>query len=257
MLSKHKEIPINKEQQYNEDAIEWLGFFYRMWHFITNETSRQIVRIFPPLSGLRQWYTLHQLNDETIIETARKQYNIAQKNRRKYVYSQNKLESKYSEGYFTFLSKRILYKLTKRRLFQGLEYTFDESDYDFIDDNNQIGLKTRTIFHNGTISISDIYKEIDEKAKHYKTNVRTSIFFCFVFEESYCNDRESFTKDLEMIRKTYIPSERNFKYIYFYIDGDLYEINPSNDVNITVIPVGTKEREMVVREIKEWGLFEQ
>ena len=33
---------ITKNVMFNRDAIEWLGYFYRKWHFMTGETSTLI-----------------------------------------------------------------------------------------------------------------------------------------------------------------------------------------------------------------------
>lgn len=241
---------INSKQQYNEDAIEWLGFFYRMWHFITKETSNQIVRILPPLSGIRQWYTLHQLDEKTAIEIVKTQYNNKQKDKREYWYKKNKLKPIYTDlRYYSFLSKRILYKFKRTPLFKELEYTFDD-DYDFTDVNNRIGIKTAAIFNNGTISIIDVFDDYNKKIVNYPSKVDTSIFFCFVFEESYSIDDGSFKNDLFEIICKYTPDKRHYDYLYFYIDGNLYEINPSNEINATVIPVGLKERETIEKEMK-------
>ena len=45
-IAYNNTVPRVEEQKVNRDAVEWLGYFYSKWHFLTGEKSKTILRFF-------------------------------------------------------------------------------------------------------------------------------------------------------------------------------------------------------------------
>lgn len=53
------------------DALFWAGYLYRYWHYLTGETSEQIVRVADALTMRTCYPGYHTLDPETAIERLR------------------------------------------------------------------------------------------------------------------------------------------------------------------------------------------
>lgn len=56
------------EKLYSQDVMYWMGWLYRFWHFITGETSKEIVRQAGPERMKACWAGFHTLDPEMAIE---------------------------------------------------------------------------------------------------------------------------------------------------------------------------------------------
>lgn len=249
---------VNK-QTINRDAVEWLGYFYSKWHFMTGESSKSIIRFLNPINGLKNFYTLHQLDENDAIERCKRLYNLSRNNHRKNEdKNSNESKQRYSDPiYYSFLSARMLYKLTKNQMFNRLKYVGDQIDYDFVDSLYSIGIKGDVVFSNNEDRIIGRYKEAEETANKYLRKASTPIYFCFVFSTYYEID-DSFDKklllDISEIKKQFTPNKRHYDYLYFYLLGKLYEITPTNEMFVYAMPFSKRERQGILNKMKELGL---
>lgn len=256
------EGPITKvdRQKVNKDAVEWLGFFYSKWHFLTGESSKTIIRFLSPVDGLKRYYTLHQLDEKEAIEIVKRQYNISRNNHRKNEYKNKKESNIVCEKieYYSFLAIRLLYKLTREQIYKKVIYVADKNEYDFVSNDYSLGISTSVLLENNNKSIIDQYKINDELASRYFKKCLNSIYFCFIFSDYYeiddSNDAK-LIKDIKEIKSKFSPNNRQFKYLYFYKQGKLYEITQSNELYIYSIPTSNRERIGVINEMKKYCLL--
>lgn len=245
------------KQKINIDAVEWLGFFYSKWHFLTGESSKSIISFLPAIEGLRQYYVLHQLDEVEAIEIAKRHYNLSRNAHRLNEYSNSKeSNNEYSDPiYYSFLSVRLLYKLWKDQIFDLVKYAKDYSSYDFLDDDYKLGIKGDVIFSKDNTDIIQKYKQAEKDIVNCLRRSEKSIYFCFVFSSIYESNDERFELDIRVLRKEYPPINRNFNSIYFYRLGKLYEINSSNELYVYSLPLSKRERMGILKKMKEYGLI--
>lgn len=248
-LLEEPHIKKTNNQKINIDAVEWLGFFYRRWHFITSESSKQIVRFLPPIDGIRMWYTLHQLDELTTIEMIKRYYNEKRNAYRKCMNKKDPIKPSYDKkSYYAFLAKHMLYKLFKEEMYKNLEYTDDKHYYDFINKEYSLGLKIEVIFSNGTFTIEDALNDANKKAISYNPRMNKSIFFCYTFKIGYEMHIDNFDEEIRQLVSNISSKEIFYDYIYFYILGKVYEINPAKEINVYELSFNKNEREKVEKE---------
>lgn len=240
-------------QTINRDAVEWLGFFYSKWHFITDESSKTIVRFLSPIDGLKKFFVLHQLEEKEAIEICKRHYNLSRNGHRSYE-NNNSGESKkrYSDPkYYSFLAVRMLYKLSKDTIFNNLEYSDDE--YDFVNANHEVGVKSDVIFKNDHISLIQKYNQACLALTNGYKKARKSIYFCFVFSDYYeidDNDNEKLLLHIQEIKRERLNSSNHFDYVYFYMLGKLYEITTTNELFVYSLPFSQRERMGIINKMK-------
>ena len=254
VLSSNNDIFKVEKQTINRAAVEWLGFFYSKWHFITKEASSTIVRFLPPSEGLKRFYVLHQLDENDAIEKCKRHYNLSKNNHRKNENS-NSGESRirYNDTiYYSFLAVRILYKLTKNNIFNELSYFGDIDGYDFIDDLHSLGVKCVSVLKEDDFDIITSYKQQDSILSYYKQKADQSIYFCFLFSSS--NNEDILTSMIKELRNVFNSERRQFQYLYFYISGKLFEITPSNELYEYYIPLSKRDRAGILNKMRKYGL---
>lgn len=240
----------------NIDAVEWLGFFYAKWHFLTGESSKVIIRFLPAKEGIKNYYTLHQVDEMEAIEICKRHYNLSRNNHRSNEYKNSEESNNvYNDAtYYSFLAKRMLYRLNKNQIFKSINYVGDKHEYDFIDDNYIFGIKGDVIFSSSNRSIIDMYQENNNAVIDYSRRCINSIYFCFIFSNHYLiDDKDRLLFDINELRKKFPPNNRRFNYIYFYMLGKLYEITPNNELYIYSMPLSKKERNGIINEMRKLG----
>ena len=250
-------ILILEHQTVNRDAVEWLGFFYSKWHFLTGEASKTILRFLPPIEGLKRFFVLHQLDEIEAIEICKRHYNLSRNNHRSNEYK-NSNESKVfydNPIYYSFLAVRMLYKLTKRQLLNNLKYVGDKQEYDFADDAYTLGIKGDVIFKDNGISIIDEYQENDEAISHYLRKSDNSIYFCFIFSENYETDDRKLLLHIKELKTRFAPNSRHFNCLYFYMLGKMYEVTSNNELYIYSMPFSKRERMGIINEMEKYYLI--
>ena len=243
----------------NKDAVEWLGFFYSKWHFLTGESSKTIYRFLPVIQGIKNYYTLHQLDEVEAIEICKRRYNLLRNNHRNNECNNKDISIINYDNpiYYSFLGVRMLYKLFRSEIFNTLKYVGNNLEYDFIDEDYNLGIKGDVIFNNENLTILDQYKIINNEATNYYRRSNKSIYFCFLFNARYeeDNDSKNILMDIDKIRSIYPPHKRKFDYLYFYILGKLYEITPSNELYTYYLPFSNRERAGIINKMKEISLI--
>lgn len=264
ITSKYPKLT-KKKNEYSIDAIEWLGYFYRTWHFITGEPSFKIVRYMPALKGLENHYSFHQYEYGTAIELAKNQYNRKRNSHRKYEVNKSKANQEikdksnskdnlYSKPiYYQYLARRMLFKLLNDESIKNATHKIDDDKYDFISPNHKYGIKGDVIFSSDSRTIDQKFDNVNNQ---YSTEVKNSIYFCFIFSKQYeILSEEDFIEVVKKFRDKYL--HRNYDYIYFYILGALIEISASNEIHKFYLPLSIKERAGIKKEIELDNLYDE
>ena len=244
VLDEYKNITIVKSQTINRDAVEWLGFFYSKWHFLTGEASKTILRFLSPKEGLKKYYVLHQLDELEAIEMCKRHYNQSRNVHRLNEYKNSDESNVIYDNpiYYSFLAVKALYKLTRIQIYKEMNYVGDYGIYDFVDDNNLLGIKSDIINNNNII---ERYEIINRNINRQDKQVDTSINFCFVISgESLAEET------IKEFKNKYVPKERMFNYIYFYSNGKIYEITSSNELFTYVLPFSNRDKSGIINKIK-------
>jgi len=56
---------------YSEDVIYWIGYIYRYWHYVTNESSKEIYKRVPVKVMRQNYEKLYMMTPEEVIEILR------------------------------------------------------------------------------------------------------------------------------------------------------------------------------------------
>lgn len=242
------EFTIKKSKdKYNIEAIRWLGYFYRKWHFLTGEPSYKIVRYLSPINGLKAYYTYHQLDENRAIELIKGIYNSSRNVHRKYEIKTNYLNSKnifnYDIRFLSYLSKKVLYKLTNDEKFK--KYRFDNKD--------------KVFNHNKTIYKTLLINKVDNLIEYIKRNKlnkivnnnKSNVLFIYISNKRY----KDLYKDVSYISNNNLLGK--YDYVYIYSFGSIYEINGANEINKYYIPISKRDISGINREIKLDKLYDE
>lgn len=213
-----------------------------------------ILRFLKPQEGLKRFYVLHQLDEKEAIEICKRHYNLSRNSHRKNEYKNSDISNiEYNnKAFYSFLAIRALYKLTKNKIFRGLNFSIDDNQYDFIDEDKTFGIKTDVIYHDDNDNVLSKF----ERIKRITNKVDTSIYFCFVFSKHYVDDfdEKNIIKDINEIKNRYKIGNDEYDYMYFYIFGKIYELTPSNELYIYLLPFSSRDRAGVINQIKQYEL---
>ena len=248
-----------KEQTINKDAVEWLGFFYSKWHFLTGESSKTIIHFLPAETALKNFFALHQLDEIEAIEICKRRYNLSRNNHRQNEYKNAAFSIKINNNpiYYSFLGKRLLYKLTKNPIFKNLEYIGGD-DFDFLDVNDYfIAFKGDVLYKTNCINILDEFKKNNASINNYSKKCDKTIYFCFIFSSQYVtgNNDKLLRSHINDIRTLFPPGDRRFNYLYFYMLGKLYEVASNNEIYIYSMPLSLRENSGIENEMKKYYLM--
>lgn len=56
---------------YSEDVIYWIGYIYRYWHYVTNESSKEIYKRVPVKVMRQNYEKLYMMTPKEVIEILR------------------------------------------------------------------------------------------------------------------------------------------------------------------------------------------
>jgi hypothetical protein len=256
VISENKSLKKVKKQTVYKDAVEWLGFFYSKWHFLTGESSKSIIKFLKPINGLKDYYSLHQLDEMEAIEKCKRLYNLSRNNHRR---NENKksfsFKAHYDDPiYYSYLAVRMLYKLKKNKILTELKYTGDIDNYDFIDDKYIYGIKSDVIFDKDKSELIKKYEQSDKDSLKFIRIADNSIYFCFVFSSIYdadSNDDEKLLNDIKGLKSIFSLSKRRYKYVYFYMSGKIYELTPSNELYVYEMPFSLRENAGILNKMED------
>ncbi len=231
-------------QKYSLEAVEWLGFFYSSWHFLTLESSKDIIRFLSPKEGLDQYYILHQLDESDVIERAKREYNLSRNAHRKYELEKIKKFSYIAnEEYFKYLASYLLKKLKNDTVYEYLSFDEKIPFYSLTDIDKTLGINVDVIDEKNT-NLENHFLICNEKIPSGLA-LKNSIYFAFVTSNLFDLNRE-----IENLRNDYPVYKRNYNYIYFYHFGTLYEINSSNEIYTYILPISQRKNIGILNRIK-------
>lgn len=64
---------------YDKEALYWMGYIYRHWHFYTGESSREIYKQAPAKTMNVVYLMYHTMSPEMAIDRLRESYSIDDK----------------------------------------------------------------------------------------------------------------------------------------------------------------------------------
>ncbi|MCD8308200.1 MAG: hypothetical protein LUD51_08265 [Clostridia bacterium] len=70
---------IPKTKEYNKEALYWMGYIYRYWHFYTGENSREIYKQTPFRVMCDHYYIFHTMAPQLAIDNLKEIYQYALK----------------------------------------------------------------------------------------------------------------------------------------------------------------------------------
>lgn len=53
---------------YSEELIYWIGYIYRYWHYVTGESSKEIIKLAPVKVMKQNYEWLYMMTPEEVIE---------------------------------------------------------------------------------------------------------------------------------------------------------------------------------------------
>ena len=53
---------------YSEELIYWIGYIYRYWHYVTGESSKEIIKLAPVKVMKQNYARLYMMTPEEVIE---------------------------------------------------------------------------------------------------------------------------------------------------------------------------------------------
>ena len=53
---------------YSEELIYWIGYIYRYWHYVTGESSKEIIKLAPVKIMKKNYERLYMMTPEEVIE---------------------------------------------------------------------------------------------------------------------------------------------------------------------------------------------
>ena len=53
---------------YSEELIYWIGYIYRYWHYVTGESSKEIIKLVPVKVMKQNYERLYMMTPEEVIE---------------------------------------------------------------------------------------------------------------------------------------------------------------------------------------------
>ena len=264
IINKEISAKKNEKQNINKDAVEWLGYFYRKWHYITGESSKSIYKFLNPKEGIKSWYTYHQLDENEVIYMAKTKYNSKRNAHRRGEIKYQKENQKQLEDilsgfvdntennpiYYALLAKRILYKLYREPVYKVLEYC-PSDDFDLIDENHRLAIKANKISYSQESFINDIESMVTNKGHYNPNEYDKSFMFIFVTfknNDDYSND---FLNSVNNYIYQFSPSMRRYHSIYFYYDNHVVEINDKNEIRNSYLPISLNDRVGILSQVKK------
>ena len=57
---------------YSEELIYWIGYIYRYWHYVTGESSKEIIKLAPVKVMKQNYEQLYMMTPKEVIEILKK-----------------------------------------------------------------------------------------------------------------------------------------------------------------------------------------
>ena len=61
---------------YSEELIYWIGYIYRYWHYVTGESSKEIIKLAPVNVMKQNYERLYMMTPEEVIEILKENNSI-------------------------------------------------------------------------------------------------------------------------------------------------------------------------------------
>lgn len=59
----------------DKEAMYWIGYIYRYWHYLTGETSKEILKQAPPKTMATNYLMFHSMDPQMAVEDLKEIYN--------------------------------------------------------------------------------------------------------------------------------------------------------------------------------------
>ena len=78
MKDKHADQLIKDGEIFDKEALHWMGYIYRYWHFYTDENSREIYKQAPAKTMNVVYLMYHTMSPEMAIDRLKEAYEKKQ-----------------------------------------------------------------------------------------------------------------------------------------------------------------------------------
>ena len=58
----------------DKEAMEWIGYIYRYWHYYTGESSKQILKLAPPKTMAANYCLFHSMDPQMAVDDLKEIY---------------------------------------------------------------------------------------------------------------------------------------------------------------------------------------
>ena len=208
-------------KKYNPAAAMWLGYLYRKWCFLTGESSKHIVNILPPLDGLKSYFNLHQMDEETAIMICKRNYNIKRNAHRYFEYKKDpslKVEQGISNDDKESFAKTILEKLDKSNVYKKLKINYSkDSEYNLLSPDYEVGVSVKTIDDSDNDSLLTLFDKENDRMMYSNRVARNSLLF--IINNGHSN------LSFDTLKEHFLERTSKYNSLYIYSDGVLYTID--------------------------------
>lgn len=210
----------NNKCNVSRNAVEYIGYLYRYICINKKISSKKLIKICPVKLIIDNYLLWHTLSFEKVIDLIYLEYKKKRISHDKYEANRNEnvIVDKLDPHLYSFLAKRILYKLNRDPLIKNLIFNETREDYLFVDGNNEISLEVTRGKQLKSLYDFEI-KFIKNKSNKYKKNI------LFIFSETSPKDDE-----LDYIFRHHFNNDNTFDEIYIYNNKTLYLIDSSNQL---------------------------
>ena len=218
------DIKRNKSN-FNRNAIEYIGFLYRYICINKKISSKKLIRICPVKLLIDNYLLWHTYSMEKVIDLIFLEYKKRRINHDTYEVNRNEgIKVDFLDPHlYSFLGKRILYKLNRDIVIKNLIFDETREDYLFTDENKNISLEVT--YGNNLI---ELFNEETNFIKYKSNSYKKNILFIFLKEKLK-------TEELTYIYQHHFTNDNNFDEIYIYNEKILCLIDSSN--HLTELPL--------------------
>jgi hypothetical protein len=239
-IKQHYEIAENGSSSYGLEPVSWLGFFYRQWHFITGESSKQIIAVLPPEKALRLYASLHILAPEKAIERMKFDYAFKQNKLRKHKISKQGFwdPKNIAENHISSekAAQLMLMKLFNDQRIADMKETYEPDSLNMHSDEYSYSLEARA--SSEAKFYDDLIEEI-KKLNQVRIRYQRNILFIFLADTEKTIDFKGLAERVSQQKEKGLLV---FDDIVIYENGIVHFMDSSAEVSSFYLPFSLKER---------------
>ena len=168
---------VHHKSSLSRDSIEYIGYLYRYISINKKISSKKLIRICPVKLLIDHYLLWHTFSFDKVIDLIFLEYKKKRINHDAYEVKRKESVKidKLDPHLYSFLGKRILYKLNRDKTIKNLIFNEAREDYLFTDKNNELSLEV-----NHGDNLIDIFKKEIKFIQHKSTSFKKNVLFIFL-----------------------------------------------------------------------------